>query len=251
MNRQKIIAVGLVALLLAFLVAAVLLTRPDPRVSGSLPATFTPAPSPTPSPRPAASPTAASATTSPTFTPAHAFPTTAPATAPAPVNPAVEEKPFTLAAGLAPSEGALSCPRPLPLARIRDDYLAYWEALKMAHLQTDAALLKPFIDQTALNGKLWSDEAGRVERMVQGRYYVEYQVTHSSPLLVKVNPYSYGGNCYVLLYDGARVASFARKKGSGEPVNDRQPVITTFPADHAYILTPRDGRWILAGEGGG
>ncbi|NWJ47119.1 MAG: hypothetical protein HXX08_14760 [Chloroflexi bacterium] len=163
--------------------------------------------------------------------------------------PAIEEKPYLLPNGVGPSAGAKNCPNPLPLPQIREDYMAYWTAVQRAHKEVNFDILKPYLDPTSRDGQYFENEKKYIDQMRSNGYFIEYQIIHSDPLKVKINPQSFGNICYVLVIDAAQVSAFGKKMGTNEPVNEKQPVKYQFPPGHGYMLTQNNGHWIVSNEG--
>lgn len=217
-----------------------------------------PQPSATPSPLPtsteAPTPTipASTATLAPTAT---AVTTTTTIVRTLATNtPQVTQQPFNLPKGIGPSDGALSCPNPLPVEKIRSDYLAYWQALVRAYRENNPEILKPFVDQQARDGKYWEGEQQAIQKTVQGGYYLDYQIEHTNQLVVKINPTFGGpGQCQVAVYDGVKLTVLAKKIGTDEPfdkANDK-PFVQQYTSDHYFTMIMKDGKWIISGEGSG
>jgi hypothetical protein len=177
-----------------------------------------------------------------------------PITKPANSVPGVKEEPFNLPAGISPSDGAKSCPQPLPVEKIRSDYLDYWNAFKQAYREGKPDLLKPFVDTQARDGKYWQGKQQAIQKTVEGGYYLDYQIEHSDPLTVKINPTFGGpGQCQVSVFDGAKLTISAKKKGTDEPFdkNNPKPYIQQYKSGQSFEMVVRNGRWMLAGEGAG
>lgn len=204
------------------------------------------------------------ATVAPTNTATPAVPTTTTRPTTAPVTTAVAqrtgttpqmtEQPYSLSRGLAPSDGAKSCPQPLPVEKIRRDYLAYWTAFKQAYREGKPDILKPFVDTQARDGKYWQGKQQAIQKTVEGGYYLDYQVEHSDPLIVKVNPIFGGpGQCQVSVFDSAKLTISAKKKGTDEPFDkeNSKPYIQQYKPGQSFEMVIRNERWVLAGEGAG
>jgi hypothetical protein len=202
----------------------------------------------TPSPLPTVAPTLANTT----LASVTASPTNSPPSPTIATNglPGVKQIPFKLPEGQSPSRGALSCPNPLPLEKIRTDYFAYWEAVKKAHKERNPASLQPFVDQEARDGENWKESEKFIQDLIANNIYLEYQIEHSRELQAQINPYSYSGKCFVLLYDSPKVTTYAKKVGSNDLINDKQPLVRSYPADTAFIMLLRDNRWIFSNMGG-
>jgi hypothetical protein len=168
--------------------------------------------------------------------------------------PQITQQPFTLPKGLGPSDGAKSCPQPLPLDKIRSDYLAYWEALKLAYKSGNPEVLMPYVDTQARDGKYWQGKHDSIVKTKQGGYWVDYQVEHTSPIIVKINPY-YGnaGECQVSVFDGVKLTGLAKKVGSDEPFDSQHatPQVQEYKQSHSFEMNLQNGRWVIGGEGAG
>ncbi len=204
--------------------------------------------SPTPSPAPTttlAMPTSTVApvttTLSATPTPGNTIPAGLTAGTPAAVNtdqPALQ------------SSDARDCPQLTNgvLEKVRNDYLAYWDALKKAHREVNAELVRPYIDPKARDGRIWQDEVDYVNNLAKAEAYVVYdEILHSNPLVIKIDPNSFN-ECFLFIYDATSVTTTARKKADNQPYNEKQPMHYAFPQGHAYLLVQRNGRWTIAGE---
>lgn len=169
-------------------------------------------------------------------------------------TPQITEQPFSLSRGLAPSDGAKSCPQPLPIEKIKSDYLEYWTALKKAYREGNPEILKPFVDTQARDGKYWQGKQQAIQKTVEGGYYLDYQIEHSDPLIVKINP-SFGGpgQCQISVFDRAKLTINAKKKGSDEPFDkdNLKPYVQQYKLGQSFEMIVKNGRWILAGEGAG
>ncbi|HEX2915010.1 MAG TPA: hypothetical protein VH186_29725 [Chloroflexia bacterium] len=260
-NRKALVIVAAL-----FIAAAAILLVIVPGFQGSevpakpLQARVSTSPSPditvSPPVSPVSTPTATAAPTlTPTLSPLTATPAptaTALSSAAVPTQgnlPAITQRTPNLPAGVGLSDAARSCPDPLPLEKIRNDYLEYWKAIQRAHREVNAELLKPYVDQQAQDGKVWQNEQNFIDELQKANAYIEYQIVHSDPLAVAVYPYS-AKDCFVKVYDAPEVSAFARKKGTDEPFNAKQPVINQFQPGHSYLMVIRNGRWVMAGEGG-
>ncbi len=281
-------AAGIVAGLLAVAAAILLLVIPaftGSEVPGKTPATnsaglvtgtavavattaspvpVTTAPAPSPSATPAFTPTTVP---SPTSSPA---PTTLLATAttaavPVITLPSTPTPGSSIPAGLTAgtpsainteqpalqSSGARSCPKLTNdvLENVRNDYLAYWDALKKAHREVNAELVRPYIDPKARDGRVWQDEVDYVNNLAKAEAYVVYdEILHSDPLVIKIYPNSYN-ECFLDVLDATRVTTTARKKSDNQPYNDKQPIHYSYPQGHSFVMVQRNGRWTIAGEG--
>lgn len=168
--------------------------------------------------------------------------------------PQITQQPYTLPKGIGPSEGAKSCPQPLPVEKIRSDYLAYWDALKQAYKEGNPDLLVSFVDTKARDGKLWQGERDAIVKAKQNGYWLDYQIEHTDPLIVKINPYFGGvGQCQVSVFDGTKLSVLAKKIGTNEPfTKDRAtPQVQQYKPSHSFEMMVQNGRWVIAGEGAG
>lgn len=194
-------------------------------------------------------------TPAPSARPTLAAPTTTPALAQrTATTPQVTQRPYTLPGGVGPSDGARSCPQPLPLEQIKNDYLGYWEAMKKAYKTGNPGLLEPFVDTKARDGKLWQGESDAILKTKQGGYWLDYQIEHSDPLIIKINPYFGGpGQCQVSVFDGTKLTVLAKKSGTDEPFNkdNPKPQIQQYKLSHSFEMVVQNGRWVIAGEGAG
>ncbi len=141
----------------------------------------TPAPSATPSFTPTSIPTE---TNSPAPSPA---PTTGLATvttaAPLTTLAAITTPGNTIPAGLTAgtpiavnteqpalqSSGARSCPKLTNdvLEKVRNDYLAYWDALKKARLEVNVDIVRPYVDPVAREGRVWQDQVDYINNLAK------------------------------------------------------------------------------------
>ncbi|HEX2912211.1 MAG TPA: hypothetical protein VH186_15485 [Chloroflexia bacterium] len=211
------------------------------------------------------------ATAAPTVTVAKSTATVPPTTTPLPATttatikptvviqqtnatPQINEQPFSLPKGLVPSDGAKSCPQPLPIEKIRSDYLGYWTAFKQAYREGNPEILKPFVDTQARDGKYWQGKQQAIQKTVAGGYYLDYQVEHSDPLVVKINPTFGGpGQCQISVFDNAKLTISAKKKGTDEPFDkdNAKPYVQQSKPGQSFEMVVKNGSWVLAGEGAG
>jgi hypothetical protein len=209
-----------------------------------------------------ATPTATSPAATPsvpasaTPVPVTATPVSSPTTASKPASsiPQVTEQPYNLPKGIGPSDGARSCPQPLPVEKIRSDYLAYWDALVSAYREANPELLKPYIDTQAAGGKVWQGEQEFIQKMSDGGYYLDYQVEHSNPLIIKINPTFGGpGQCQVSVFDAVKLTSVAKKKNTNEPFdkNNATPNVRQYKPTYSIEMVVKNDHWVMAGEGAG
>lgn len=269
-RRDMFVGLGILG---AFVVGAVLLvllvpnffpsessfpTR-TPAVEAKATATVIDTPLATATPAPTVTVAKPTATVPPTTT---TLPTTAtaivkPTTVTAQQNsatPQITEQPFSLPRGLVPSDGAKSCPQPLPVEKIKSDYLGYWTAFKQAYREGNPEILKPFVDAQARDGKYWQGKLQAIQKTVEGNYYLDYQIEHSDPLVVKINPTFGGpGQCQVSIFDSAKLTISAKKKGTDEPFDkdNLKPYVQQYKPGQSFEMVIKNGRWVLAGEGAG
>lgn len=173
---------------------------------------------------------------------------------PSSTTPQITEQPFSLPRGLEPSEGAKSCPKPLPVEQIRADYLAHWKAFQQAYREGNPAILKPFVDTQARDGKYWQGMQQAIEETVKGGYYLDYQIEHSNPLVVKINPtFGGAGQCQVSVFDSPKLTITAKKQGTDAPFNkdNSKTYIQQYKANQTFEMVVKNGRWVLAGAGAG
>lgn len=201
---------------------------------------------------------AATPTVPPSATPVPVTPTpvSSPTVASKPASniPQVTEQPYSLPKGIGPSDGARSCPQPLPVEKIRSDYLAYWDALVSAYRDGNPETLKPFVDTDARDGVYWQGKQDAIQKTVQGGYYLDYQIEHTNPLIIKVNPTFGGpGQCQVSVFDGTKLTVLAKKKGTNEPFdkNNATPYVQQYKPSHSFEMIVKNGHWVIAGEGAG
>jgi hypothetical protein len=169
-------------------------------------------------------------------------------------TPQITQQPFDLPKGVGPSDGALSCPKPLPVEKIRSDYLAYWQAMTKAYRENNSEILRPFVDQQARDGKYWEGKQQAIQKTGQGGYYLDYQIEHTNQLIVKINPTFGGpGQCQVVVYDGVKLTVLAKKIGTDEPFDkaNAKPFVQQYTPEHYFTMVMKDSQWVISGEGSG